>query len=354
MEAKKHLMNLERKNQHIENRYDLLNLEMNENVDGLPIDFVQAVLKKISPRYLSMYPEYQPLKELIAQQENISSNEMICLSCGSDGAIKYLYDAFIEKGDIVLIADPSFAMYEVYSQMADAKLKKIPYVDFTFPEAEFVNAIDSTIKMAVIVNPNNPTGTVLSKETIIEVAEKCLISKVLLVVDEAYHYFYPETVIDLTESYPNVVVLRTFSKMCGLAAARIGYAVADRAIVKMLRKVRPTYDVNGFGVLFAESILASPRIIKKMTDDFIEGRRWLENQLTEHRVPFQHGHASFILIMVKRSEEAIAKLKAKGVLVGGGFRQEFLSDYIRVSIGSEKVMEKFWSIFKEQVLEVKN
>ena len=172
MEAKKHLLALERKNQHIEKRHDFLNLEMNENVDGLPGEFVQSVLAKVSPRYLSMYPDYKQLKEIIIKRENISSMDMVCLSCGSDGAIKYLFDAFIEKGDKVVVVEPSFAMYEVYCQMADAKLTKVSYSCFAFPFEGFINAIDTSTKMAVVVNPNNPTGTILERDKIIAIAEK--------------------------------------------------------------------------------------------------------------------------------------------------------------------------------------
>lgn len=343
---KRHLKDLYRTSAGRKTRNGMLRLDMNESVSGLPSNFVRSVIDEISPESLAVYPEYFRLQEMIATHNNLKTGN-ICLANGSDAAIKYLFDAYVSRGDKVLLTDPTFAMYPVYCRMFNASPVPVKYgADLEFPYSAFVDKISGGIKMAVIVNPNNPTGSVLGHDKIIEIIKKASRHDVLVIVDEAYFYFYPRTVIKEVRNFKNLVVLRTFSKLCGLAAARLGYAAADPEIIENLRRVRPTFDVNGLAVLFAEKLFGNPRIIHAAIKAANSGKKYLALRLSEAGIEYRVGHANFILINCGGAvKEIMRKLEKKNILVQGGFKQPSLKDYIRVTVGDVPAMERFWKSF---------
>ena len=215
-------------------RKNFLRLDLNENPDGLPEEFIKNIFSKIDAKYVSMYPEYGKLAENIAQHNKLNWQN-ICLSNGSDGAIKYIFDCYVSSGDKVLITDPTFAMYPIYCKMFNALCVNVSYLStsdgFLFPVENFLDEINRNIDMAVIVNPNNPTGIAICPSDMDKIIQKCFDANVLLIVDEAYFYFYNQTVIDKIKHFNNLIVLRTFSKLCGLANVRLGYAAACSEII---------------------------------------------------------------------------------------------------------------------------
>ena len=171
---------------------------------------------------------------------------------------------------------------------------------------------------------------------------------VLFIVDEAYFYFYPESVIDEVKNHENLIVLRTFSKLCGMATLRLGYAAASTGVIDAMRKVKPTYDANGLAVLFGKKILEQRAIIRDLIKSSNEGKKYITKKLKENGIEFAEGKANFVLIKCdSRTKEITDRLAEQKVLVLSGFRQNFLKDYIRVTIGSGETMEGFWRIFKD-------
>lgn len=345
---KPHLKNLYRISDITESRKGYLRLDMNESVSGLPDDFIRQVLSAIDPESLAAYPEYNRLQEKIARYNNLMPDN-ICLSNGSDAAIKYIFDTYILPQDNVLITDPTFAMYKVYCEMFNAKVLMVEYnEDLSFPLEKFLSAISQDIKLAVVINPNNPTGTALDYGSLLTIIKRASDCDVLTIVDEAYFYFYPNSVIEEIKNYNNLIVLRTFSKLCSIASLRIGYAAASPQIIVDLKKVRPTYDINGTALLFAENIIDSPGIIKKLVEDTDEGKKYLAGRLNREAIDCKEGAANFILIKChNRVNEVITRLREKNILINGNFKQDFLKDYIRVTVGNKGVMEKFWDSFIE-------
>jgi len=345
-QPKPHLQKVYRTPFHEKSRQAFLRLDMNENPDSLPEEFVKEVLRRIDANSLSMYPEYTSLITKIADHNNIEP-ENICISNGSDGAIKYIFDAYISPGDQVLLTAPTFAMYPVYCEMFEAKPLFIPYRDdFSFPLNQFLERICEDIRLAVLVNPNNPTGVTISRPDFLEIISRCLDNDVLLIVDEAYFYYYDETFIQDIKTFSNLIILRTFSKVCALAGARIGYAAGNPGIVQNLNKVKPTYDVNGFAVLFAEKLLDAPELIAQEIKKSAQGKDFLVSQLQQNNVKFMAGEANFVLIKcpgcVRKLIEALRKEK---VLVSGDFKQDFLKDYLRVTVGNIQTMRYFLDVF---------
>lgn len=345
--AKPHLKNVYRIDPDAKSRKGYMRLDMNEGVPGLPRGFVKAAMSKIDAEYLATYPEYATLRKKIGRHNSLNPNN-IYLANGSDGAIKNIFDAYISKGDKVLLTDPTFAMYPVYCSIFDARPLYVEYEDdMSFPTEAFIKNISKSIKLAVVVNPNNPTGSAISRKDLIKIIEKCASVNALIIVDEAYFYFYQSSVIDLVKKYKNLIVLRTFSKLCGMAAARVGYVAASPEIVDNLQKVKPTYDVNGLAAFLAEELLDRPGLIKGLIRSAGRGREYLLGKLNKDGIEHKAGCANFILIKCDGRVAEIMKRLAdeKHILVGGGFKNKFLKDCIRVTIGSIDIMKIFWNGF---------
>jgi histidinol-phosphate aminotransferase len=342
----KHLNSIERFNADKVFRSGYLCLNMNENISALPAGFVKEVAAKLTSDYISKYPECKELVGNVAKLDKLDFDN-ICLSNGSDSAIKYIFETYISPNDKVLLTDPTFAMYPIYCKMYRAKPVFAGYKDsFNFPVRDFLNSLKKGVKMAVIINPNNPTGSVIDKHDLLKIVKKAHRSNILLIIDEAYHYFYGKSYIDLVKKYDNVVVLRTFSKLCGLAGCRLGYAAASRGIIHNIKKVKPTYDVNSISVVFANKLIKTKGLINKLIRDFNIGKKYLTDKLEAKGINYISGHANFVLIECDRNVNAVAKdlLKDK-VLIGSKFSQPFLKDFIRVTTSSKNNMRKFWKYF---------
>lgn len=346
-EAKTHLAGLYRTNPHEPGRSNYLRLDMNEGVPGLPESFVRQVMTGIQSESLAAYPEYGPLQEKIARHNQVSP-ENILLANGSDAAIKYIFDAYVTPQDQILLTDPTFAMYPVYCRMFAAEPLVVEYrPDLSFPLGAFKARLTADIRLAVIVNPNNPTGSVLPQRDLVALIAQAADQDILVILDEAYFYYYPETVIQQVKNFKNLIVLRTFSKLCGMAAARLGYATACPEIIDNLRKVRPTYDINGLAVWIGEKLLENPDIIQNSISETQAGKEFLVGKLAAAGIDHRSGEANFVLIKCKgKVKEIMEKLADRKVLVSGGFKNTFLQDYIRVTVGSEAVMKRFWQTFR--------
>lgn len=343
---KPHLRNLDRT--HLMGRIDredLLLLDINEG-SGLPVPFIRKVLCEINPRLIATYPEYEVLSNKIALHNNLKPQN-ICLSNGSDAAIKYIFDAYISPGDKIVFAEPTFAMYPIYCKMFNAQKKAVGYnSDLSFPLKKFIAELRPGIKIAIIVNPNSPTGCALKEEDLLLIIKKASMRNILVVVDEAYFYFYRQSVIEYVNKFKNLIVLRTFSKLCSMASLRLGYAASCPQIVADLMKVRPTYDVNGLAVLFVEKLLDNSYLINKLLDVSYAEKKYLMQRLFRSGIEYREGSANFVLINCgRRADEIRQRLKGSRILVGGGFKQEFLKDYIRVTIGNAAAMRRFWRSF---------
>jgi histidinol-phosphate aminotransferase len=353
--AKARLKNVYRVDPDGKPRSGYVRLDMNEGVHGLPGSFTRAVMSKVTSEYLASYPEYSLLRSKIARHNRIKK-ENVYITNGSDGAIKNIFDAFISENDRVLLTDPTFAMYPVYCRIFGAHAVSVEYkADMSFPDKKFLKHITGQVKMAVVVNPNNPTGTVVSRKILKLIIEKARFLGTLIIVDEAYFYYWDETVMDLINKYKNLVVLRTFSKLCGMASARLGYAAAHPDIIAALNKVKPTYDVNGLAALLAKNLLDNPGVITNMVKAVSAGRRYIINMLEHAGIEYRAGSANFILIKCgEAASEVIARLSSqRKILVGGPFKNDFLKGYIRVTLGDVETMKKFWKGFDRVYREVR-
>lgn len=227
-------------------------LDKNENCDPALSAVVAEVMRSLPPEVYFTYPDSAALYAKLAESLELFPEQLI-LTAGSDGAIRTIFEAYISPGDVVLHTSPTFAMYGVYSRMYGARAITLDYRPSNdgpqLLAADIIEAIaEQRPKLVCLPNPDSPTGTVYpirELELIIRAAGRI---GALILIDEAYFPFYPESCIAWTRRFDHLVVARSTGKAWGLAGLRIGYAAASPEIAKILHKVRPMYEVNTIAV----------------------------------------------------------------------------------------------------------
>ena len=267
---------------------------------------------------------------------------------GSDMAIRYLLETFGEVGKEVVTVAPSFEMYWVNCNILGYKHVPVQYEqDMTLKIEKVVSAINENTRIVVLLNPNNPVGNVYSVGEFEAVRKRAEEVGALVIVDEAYHYFYSKTFLKEALAAPNVVVLRTFSKLMSLAAVRLGVIIGNLELIGYVRNARLTFDANSIALLFAERLMERPDIIDGLIRTQQEGKDWLIAKLREIGYWCKDCMGNFMFIKPKHDAHEVSKrLEEMNVLVHP-YGNSLLKDYVRVSTGSKTAMMKFFEAFKE-------
>ncbi len=339
----------------LEGRRKLLRLDFNENTIG-PSPLVIQALREISREEISIYPEYSGLTEKLLKNLNkrnpniqINSSE-IGIFNGVDAAINAIFHAYGEDNEVMLTTSPTFGYYTPCAQMRGMSITSIPYegIDYQYPFKKICKfIIQNNPKILLICNPNNPTGTRLSPERIVEIAN--LSSKTLVVVDELYEAFTGDSVLPFInfQKTPNLVVLRSLSKTAGLAGLRIGFAIGNYKVINIVNRVTGPYDVNSFAVIAAFAALKDQSYIDSYVNEVLKARNWLTTKFEKHKVKYHIGGGNYFLLWPQSGPiETEEKLKQSGILVRSMDQKINLKGCLRVSIGTIEQMKRFWSTFK--------
>lgn len=326
-------------------RYGKLRYDMNENPDGLPKEFVDSVLKEITPEFLSIYPEPDRFLRKYAKFVGVEFENLVCTN-GSDQAIRYLLETFGEVGKEVVTVAPSFEMYWVNCMLLGYKHVAVAYEpDMTIKIENIIAAINENTRIVVLLNPNNPVGNVYTDEEFVAVQKRAEEVGALVIVDEAYHYFYSKTFLPLALKSPNVVVLRTFSKLMSLAACRLGVVIGNAELVHYVRNLRLTFDVNSIALLFAERLIDRQDVVAQLIATQQTGKNWLMSELQSRGYWCRDCMGNFIFVKPHRDANEVAKeLESKNVLVHP-YGNPMLKDLIRISTGSKMAMSAFLDAF---------
>lgn len=328
-------------------RYGKLRYDMNENPEGLPKEFVDSVLKEITPEFLAIYPEPDRFLRKYADFVGVGFENVMCTN-GSDMAIRYLLETFGEVGKEVVTVAPSFEMYWVNCSILGYKHVPVAYEpDLTIKIEKIVAAITENTRIVVLLNPNNPVGNVYTDAEFDAVQKRAEEIGALVIIDEAYHYFYSKTFLKKALAAPNVVVLRTFSKLMSLAACRLGVIIGRPELVGYVRNARLTFDANSIALLFAERLIEHPEVVEGLIKTQQEGKDWCLAVLRGHGYWCRDCMGNFIFVKPKHeAHEVAAKLESRNVLVHP-YGNPLLNDFLRVSTGSKSAMEKFVVAFLE-------
>ncbi len=335
-------------------RKGFLRLDMNENPGGLPVDFVEAVKAELTPEYLAMYPEESRLLSLMADYLSGEhgcrvTTDNLCLTNGSDMSIRYLFEVFAEPGSRVVTVSPSFEMYRIYSLVFGLNHTPVMYHDdYTLPVEEVLDAITEDTDIVVLLNPNNPVGRAFTDEEFIRITNRADEAGALVIVDEAYHYFYRKSFMSQALAKKHVVVIRTFSKIMSIAGCRLGFMTADPAIIEYIRHVRPSFEVNTVAIKFAEKLMEQPQLITAMQEEMQAGKDYLIQDLKDHgyRVMVQEGNFIFLYPKNRTAQEVASELEERQVLVKT-YGNPLLKDWLRISTGAAEYMKAFLDVFYE-------
>jgi histidinol-phosphate aminotransferase len=251
-------------------------------------------------------------------------------------------NTYIDDDDDVIVLHPSYAMYRFYSEVAGAAVREISYrrEDLSFPLEELLAAIRPETKAILIANPNNPTGTGLEIDAIVRILERAPQAAVL--IDEAYYEFSGITALPLIPKYPNLFVSRTFSKVYGMAAMRLGVLMTQAENAAFLRKAQSPYSVNLLGAIAVRAAIEDTAYVEKYVAEVLAARQMIYDGLTRLGVKHYPSQGNFVLFFVgTRSIEIRDKLREMGVLVRD--RSYEIAGCVRVTVGTREQTQRFLS-----------
>lgn len=330
-------------------RKGYLRLDLNENPGGLPQDFINSVLSQVDGRFVGQYPETLQFTEKLARFLGTDIKH-ICLTNGSAEGIRYVIQAFTSSGGRIVGVTPSYFMFKVYSEMYGRNYVQVPYnEDLTMDIRNIICSLTDDTQMLILLNPNNPMGNVYSDDelkTVLTAAQK---HEITVLIDEAYHYFYPKTFIQYALEQDHVFVTRTFSKLFSMAGCRLGYVVGWPEGIRMVQKLCTPHNTNAFAMAFAEAIIENPFLLKSLIYSFLEGRQYLINQLDANEYEHKGDAGNFMFIKAKTdADRIVARMKnEKRILIKSYSNIGSFGTCLRVTIGEKKYMEQFWRALQE-------
>ncbi len=259
--------------------------------------------------------------------------EQIIVTNGSDDALELICKTFLEVGDEVLYPDPTYTHFLVYAQSRGAVVKPMVWSDPFEAELDTVlNAINEHTKIIYLPNPNNPTGALFSNEQLGRIAEAA--QDAVLIVDEAYFEFGGQTALDILSDFENICITRSFSKAFGLAAARVGYIVAQPWLIGELKRLHNPKSVNQFAQVAAAAALDDLPYYERYIEEVNEAKALFERWCRHRGVAFRNTTANYVLIHTERVDEVVAGLTDAGVYVRDRSKMRDMAGYIRFNLGT--------------------
>ena len=329
------------------NRLDKLRLDFNENTVGCSPWVIRRLQETLDAGLLTVYPDYARAKTALSNFFRVSPEELL-LTNGTDEAIQVLVNTYVDDGDEVIALRPSYAMYRFYSEVAGAKIVEVDYQPpaLKFPLDELLAAITPRTRAILIANPNNPTGTAINLSAIEQILKAAPHAAVL--IDEAYYEFFGVTALNLIWKYPQLFVSRTFSKVYGMAALRMGCLFSQAANVKYLHKAQSPYSVNALAAIAAEAAVADTGFIETYVSEALAAREMLEVGLEKLGIDYVPGSANFVLgYFGDRAVEIRDALREQAILVRD--RSYEIPGGVRITVGTREQaarvleeLEKVW------------
>lgn len=330
-----------------------LRLDFNENTVGCSPRVLER-LQSIDLEQLAKYPEREAVETKVADFLRVSSSELL-LTNGVDEAIHLLCQTYLDSGDEALIVVPTYSMYRIYATAAGAGVVTVPYADgFRFDAEALQSRITDRTRFIAIANPNNPTGTVASREDLLRVA-KCAPAAAIL-IDEAYFEFYGQTMLDARSESPNMFIARTFSKVYGLAGLRGGVLIGDAEQMNAVRLVSSPYNVNAVALACLPSAIEDQAYIEQYVREALESRSRLEAALQNSGLQFWPSKANFVLMRVGSSADDASRfvdaMRRRGVLVRDRSGDYGCVGCVRITVGPRQHADRLLQALQETLEEL--
>ena len=320
---------------------ETIKLSANESALGVS-SRVKKILKQKNLK-ISKYPDSKckDLRKIISKNFNCQYNKIICGS-GSDEVIQLLCQLFLKSGDEVIVPQYSFLMYRIYSKIVGAKVIFSKENHFKVSVGEIIKNVNKKTKIVFLANPNNPTGTYLDKKELINLRKK-LNKKILLVIDDAYQEFMIDkkysSGLEIFKKTENVFILRTFSKIYGLASLRIGWGYGHKKIIDALYNIKPPFNVNKLAQLCAIESLKDKKFVKRSIRHNLIWNKKIKNEMNQHNIFSNKISANFLLLNFKKckfsSNFIRKKLENKSILLRE-MNTYGINNCLRLTIGNSK------------------
>lgn len=318
---------------------DIVKVASNENPLGPSPKAIDAIRDAATDAHI--YPDgggYK-LRSAIAAPLGLE-RENIILGNGSNEIIELLCHTFLSPEAELIAAEHAFVVYKLMATLFGAKYIEVPDPEFIHDLDAMADAITPNTRLVFIANPNNPTGTMVEQDAIDRFMTR-LPDHCVAVFDEAYFEFpdNPPNVIQYVEQGKNVCILRTFSKIHGLAALRIGYGIAPAHLANVLQKARQPFNTNAIAQAAALAALTDQDHIQQTRQTNTEGMAYLESKFKERDLEYVPSYANFILVKTGSGDQIFKKMLSHGVIVRAmsGYK---LPDWVRISIGTMKENER--------------
>ena len=327
---------------------DVIKLASNENPLGASPRAVKAMRKEASG--VNRYPDSQSfyLKKKLSRLLNVTPANLV-LGNGSDELIDVIIKTLVEDDENIITADTTFLEYGIVAAVNNRQVMRVPLRYFKYDLESIKKKIDKKTKLIFIANPNNPTGTYVTRFELNDFIRE-LPDKIILVMDEAYDAFIDVDDFPRAQDYfkdKNIIILKTFSKAYGLAGLRIGYAIADAELAGYMERVRQPFNINSLAQAGALAALEDKEFLRKTRSTVLEGKNYLYDNLKKLGLAYVPSVANFILVDVGRdSVEFFTKMLKFGVIVRD-MKQYGLKNFIRVTIGTKKENERFIRVLKK-------
>jgi histidinol-phosphate aminotransferase len=318
-----------------EDRENKIRLDFNENTAGCS-PAVRRAIARIPAKQLAMYPDYRPATRRLARYFRVRAEELL-LANGADDALRAFFDAFVEEGSRILICEPTFPMYRYFAEIFGARIDMMRYnADMSFPLREVAAALRKKPRVLFIANPNNPTGTLLQRESIRQILKAA--THTAVVIDEAYAEFSRVTVVPWIRRYPQLFVVRTFSKVAGLAGLRLGAVLARADSLDFLRRAMPPFPVNAAALVAAKAAVRDSKSMRRYVNEVNRLREWFSAELRRIGVKTYPSAGNFLLANFGTKGPALFKhIERQGILLRERSR-EIAPGFVRITIGTDAEM----------------
>jgi histidinol-phosphate aminotransferase len=325
---------------------NLVRLSANENPLGPSPRVVEAIAREAARVHL--YPDggSTALREALGAQLGVAPQQLV-VGNGADELLSLITLAALEVGDEVVIPVPSFEPYTTVVELAGATIRPSPLAKYDTDLEDMQRQVTDRTKAVMLCSPHNPATTIVRREPLLAFLDALGPDPPLVVLDEAYCDFcddpdYPDGV-QLLARYPRLVVLRTFSKIAGLAGLRVGYAAGSAETIERLNRVRAPYNVNRLGQVAALAALEDRAHWEHTRRFIIAERDFLSGELARRGFTFPPSHANFLLVHVPDAAAARQQLLRVGVLVRDGAAVGF-PEHLRISIGTREANQRVLSV----------
>lgn len=319
----------------------IIKVASNENPFGPSPLAIAAMQKAVAG--VNLYPDGNAfyLKQKLASKLGVETANLI-LGNGSNEIIEFVAHALLAPGDDVIVSQFCFAIYPIVAKMMGANVVTVPAKNYGHDLPAMLHSVTPRTKIIFVANPNNPTGTLAPREEVVQFVND-VPDDVLLVMDEAYIEFLDDAV-DLVSlirlgARKNLILMRTFSKIYGLAGLRIGYGIGNSEFISVLEKIRQPFNVNLMAQIAALAALDDAEHVRKTRANNFAGLEFFERAFHELKLEFVPSHANFILVRVGDGQKIFETMQKQGVIVRpmGGYQ---LPGWIRISIGTPKENER--------------